>query len=67
MKVTVEISDEQVVAFLEECIRLRMSSGRDLATPFDRANFIQGLEICFAMNRVIEYLGGAPVVLEDLK
>jgi hypothetical protein len=68
MKVMVEISDEQVVAFLRECIHtVCHGAAHDLTATlhpletFRLENLARALEICKALNRTIEFLGAGPV------
>lgn len=70
MKVCVEISDEQVVAVLQECVKtcLSVSLPRKLPVPAHEIdNLYSALEFSLAANKVIRHFGGVPVDLTQVE
>jgi hypothetical protein len=65
MKVMVEISDEQVVTFLQDCvktaIRANMPNDGDVWTKLDIINYAYAVSLTKSLNETINYLGGIPV------
>lgn len=58
MRVMVEISDEQVVAYLQQ--RIRDMGPNPLKTALDCQKFEDAMQHAIHINRVITYLGGRP-------
>lgn len=66
MKVTIELSDNQIAEFLQESVRVCMRSAIPRNSPMkdhEVKDLMDAITTAMALNVVIEYLGGDPVDL----
>ena len=71
MKLEIEIPEDWMIKQLQEdceiCLSSSLPEKMHLIREHDIVNLLSAIETCEAINKVIKYYGGSPVILAEVR